>query len=209
SPLTNVTQAFSQAKIVPDVLKSFNPTALVNMNFAGSTNLSVTTGSLLTEPQTAAEPTFFLVTNSTNTVNQTFVLVLVDPDAPTPQNPNISQYLHFLAGNFHTNTAASNPTLLTNQSAALMDYFPPTPPAGSDPHRYVLVVYDQPATFNAQASSFVNATTSRQHFNLTTFASVVNLGTPIAGNFFLVGPGNSTTTSSPTSTAPKSTKTSG
>jgi phosphatidylethanolamine-binding protein (PEBP) family uncharacterized protein len=85
--------------------------------------------------ETAVEPSFHLVANTSATVNQMFVLALVDPDAPTPQNPSIAQYLHFLAGNFRTNAAASDPTLLTNQSAALMDFFPPTPPAGSDPHR--------------------------------------------------------------------------
>lgn len=55
SSLTNVTQAFSQAKIVPDVLSSFAPTALANITFSnttGSQSLNVTPGALLTEPRT-------------------------------------------------------------------------------------------------------------------------------------------------------------
>jgi len=216
SLLTNVTQAFSQAQVVPDVLPSFAPTALANITFgASATNqvLNVTPGVLLTEPQTATEPAFSLISNSTIQVaNQTFVLALVDPDAPSPQNTSASQFLHFLGGDFRVNATSSDPTHLTNQSAALMNYFPPTPPAGSPPHRYVLVVYNQPSDFTDTARALVNASTPRNNFNLTTFAASANLSNPLAGNFFFVGPSNSTTSASgtsatPTATAPPSTGT--
>lgn len=48
--LTNVTQAFSQAQIVPDVLPSFNPVMLVNATFTGLAlrqDVNVTPGILL------------------------------------------------------------------------------------------------------------------------------------------------------------------
>lgn len=82
------------------------------------------------------QPTFAVVAsasqNNATSANQTFVLVIVDPDAPTPQNTSISQFRHMLAGNMHANESG----ILTNSSAALSDFVPPTPPAGSDPHRY-------------------------------------------------------------------------
>ncbi|GLB34007.1 putative RNA recognition motif containing protein [Lyophyllum shimeji] len=220
SLLTNVTQAFSQAQVVPDVLPSFAPTALANITFPVSTTnqaVNVTAGALLTEPQTANEPAFSLISSSTDQVaNQTFVLALVDPDAPTPQNTSLSQFLHFLGGDFRVNASTDDPTRLVNQSAALMDYFPPTPPEGSPPHRYVLVVYSQPNDFADTARSFVNASTPRNHFNLTTFATSVKLSNPMAGNFFFVGPKNSTastttaasaTPGASTATAPAATDT--
>ena len=57
----------------------------------------------------------------------------------------------------------------------------------------------------------VNSSTPRNNFNITTFAQAVDLGDPIAGNFFLVGPMDDTSTSTqaasttgsqPTPTAP-------
>ncbi|KAF5387628.1 hypothetical protein D9615_000579 [Tricholomella constricta] len=229
SPLANVTQAFSQAQIVPDVLPSFAPTALANITFSASTTnqvLNVTPGALLTEPrknnysnqclacrlndgtETATEPAFSLISSGTAQVaNQTYVLALVDPDAPSPQNTSLSQFLHFLGGGFRVNGTSGDPTRLANQSAALMDYFPPTPPAGSPPHRYVLVVYSQPSGFADSAPSFVNVSTPRNNFNLTAFATSVQLGNPVAGNFFLVGPDNSTTTGTMTSAMPTGTET--
>lgn len=65
-------------------------------------------------------------------MSSTFVVIMVDPDAPTPQMPNVSEFLHFLGGDF---TADSTTGLLSNSSPALMEFFSPTPPPGSDPHR--------------------------------------------------------------------------
>ena len=69
-------------------------------------------------------------------LNSTFVVVVVDPDAPTPQNRSLSEVLHYMGGGYkvsgnitdHGFTLASNVT-------AVMPYFPPSPPNTSDPHR--------------------------------------------------------------------------
>lgn len=83
------------------------------------------------------EPTFAVTANSSDSLaEQIFVLAIVDPDAPTPQNTSISQFRHMLAGDLHVN--ASSGGALVNSSAALTDFVNPTPPAGSDPHRYGL-----------------------------------------------------------------------
>lgn len=81
------------------------------------------------------EPQFFLLANSSAAITQSYVLAIVDPDVPTPQNTSGGPFLHFLGGGFQINATS---TLLVNSSAALADFFPPTPPAGSDPHRLVV-----------------------------------------------------------------------
>jgi hypothetical protein len=43
---------------------------------------------------------------------------------------------------------------------------------------------------------FVNATTLRTNFSASDFVMETNLGSPIAGNYFLVGPDDSSSTSS-------------
>ncbi|TFY74990.1 hypothetical protein EWM64_g9022 [Hericium alpestre] len=203
---TNVTisaveQAFNASHIVPDILASFNPTSIIDVVFTDpstNTTIAVTPGINLTMEQTLLEPQFFLTSNDTSLVNQTFVLALIDPDAPTPQDTSESQFRHLLAGNFHVN-GSTNHSLLTNSSAALTDYVNPTPPVGSDPHRYTILLFIQPSNFD-NASSLVNASTPRPNFNLTTFGDQVNLGSPIAGTYFLTKADNTTTNS--TSGAP-------
>ncbi|KAF4575107.1 hypothetical protein EYR36_006463 [Pleurotus pulmonarius] len=216
--------AFTQGHVVPDVLPSFSPLASIDVVFTDPTNmqqLNVTPGMNLTmtrkfsfvfedtqvpdttpvPPETSMQPQFFLNTTNTTLANGTFVLAIVDPDAPTPQNTSISQFRHMLGGDFRVNATGG---VLMNTSAALSDFVPPTPPAGSDPHRYVILLFNQSASFDTNAPALVNASTPRTNFNISMFASALQLGTPVAGTFFLTGPDNSSTASgaAPSSTAP-------
>ncbi|KAH9482771.1 OV-16 antigen [Psilocybe cubensis] len=202
--LNNVTTAFSSAHIVPDVVQSFNPMDGVNISFTdpvSAQTVDVVPGILLTMQQTSMPPDLTLVTTTSDSNSSAmFVVVIVDPDAPTPQNPNVSEFLHFLGGDF---TAGSTSGLLSNNSPALAEFFPPTPPVGSDPHRYVLLVFDQPDSFDVNGPTLVNATTPRTNFSISDFAQAINLGDAIAGNFFLVGPMNASASATPS--APPST----
>ncbi|KAL0949313.1 hypothetical protein HGRIS_009389 [Hohenbuehelia grisea] len=199
----NVTQAFSQAHIVPGVIPVFAPVATLGVVFSDNSTgqqLNVTPGVNLTEAQTAREPQFFLNSSNSTLLNQTFVLTIVDPDALTPQNPSLAQFRHFLSGGFRIN-GTTNGTLLVNVTAALSDFIPPTPPAGSDPHRYIVLVFAQPPTFEDDSRAIVNSSTPRQNFNITAFAQTAQLGSPIAGNFFFTGPGDNSTGGSASGTA--------
>ncbi|EIN14351.1 PEBP-like protein, partial [Punctularia strigosozonata HHB-11173 SS5] len=99
----------------------------------------------------------------------------VDPDAPTPQQPNISQIRHFVGGGFRL---AGVPTF--NTTPAISDFVQPSPPTNSDSHRYILLLWHQPADFPTSIDPSI------EDFNVTAFAEQVGLGEPIAGNFFTV-----------------------
>ncbi|KAI0335622.1 PEBP-like protein [Cubamyces sp. BRFM 1775] len=203
--VATVTQAFTTAKIVPDVLPAFKPTAILNVVFLDNTtgvSVNVTPGMNLTREQTALRPQFFLTSNDTSLATQTFVLAMVDPDAPTPQNATAAQIRHLLAPGIMANGSLATGAALVNDTPAISDFLRPTPPAGSDPHRYTLLLFIQPANFTTAVSSFVNSSTPVNNFNISLLAQELGLGSPIAGNFFLTGPdANSTNGTSTNSTA--------
>lgn len=60
---------------------------------------------------------------------------MVDPDAPTPQNPTVAQIRHLLAPNMTLNGSLAEGAVLVNNTPAISNFLRPTPPAGSDPHR--------------------------------------------------------------------------
>ncbi|KAL9105547.1 MAG: hypothetical protein Q9227_009291 [Pyrenula ochraceoflavens] len=70
------------------------------------------------------------------------------------------------------------------------DYIPPSPPAGNQPHRYVALVYSQPASFSVPAAfSSINPPSdnkARLGFDINAFMSAANLQPPVAGNYFTV-----------------------
>jgi len=162
--LKNVTAAFEKAHIVPDVLPSFNPRIGIDTLFTDpvtDADVKVAPGILLTtereffqsviltkveeikpaHPETDQPPQWSLFSRDKNLASSksTWVITIVDPDALTPQNPSIAQFLHFMGQGFvvdHSEDLKGVENVqLTNVSSALVEFFHPSPPAGSDPHR--------------------------------------------------------------------------
>ncbi|KAK0430755.1 PEBP-like protein [Armillaria borealis] len=174
--LREVKQAFDNANIPEDIALPFEPRFLLEVS------LPPNAGVQLPRNATVGPPSFTLV--GLDARDGPFVVAAVDPDAPTPQNPTNAQVRHFLGGNFEPSRLVRGRATLTNTTAAVSNWRQPTPPAGSDAHRYVFLVFNQPRGFNGQ--TLVNATTPISLFNISEFGAAVGLGNPIAGTFMLV-----------------------
>lgn len=57
-----------------------------------------------------------------------FTTIIVDPDAPYPENPTGKYFIHLL---------------VVNSNDIKIDYYPPNPPADSNPHRYQVLLFKQ------------------------------------------------------------------
>jgi len=182
--LATVKRAFDNAHIPSNIALTFNPKVLLEVTFPETTGRPITlhAGIQLPRNSTAGPPVFRVVGPAGR---GPFVVATVDPDAPTPQNPTSAQIRHFLGGNFLRKTPG-DPLLLANTTPAISDFRQPTPPAGSDPHRYVFLLFEQSKAFDTQ--TLVTPATSIALFNISQFAGTVGLGQPIGGTFMLVGP---------------------
>jgi len=224
SSTATVSAAFVSASIVPDVLPSFNPVFPFSVIFtdpATGEQVPVTAGVQLQVEQVQNEPQFGIVSTNPAITGLPYLIVMVDPDAPTPQNNSEAQIRHFVGPDFVGQSPTSGTFILTNQTAALSPYLGPSPPAGSPAHRYVLLMYLQSSPTFTTPSSF--DASSVTNFNVTEFTSEIPGLTLVAGTYFLVAPasnstntttsagGGSTSTQgvapSPTSPAPSTTPT--
>ncbi|TDL23195.1 PEBP-like protein [Rickenella mellea] len=185
--LNQVKQAFQAAKVAADTMIVFNPSILLDVAFPQAVGpaVKVRAGVQLPRNETAIPPTFSIVANGRQPRGE-FVVAMVDLDAPTPQMPNISQFRHFLGGGFIPLKARDGLSLLSNSTPAVSEFFQPTPPAGSDPHRYVFLLYAQSKAFATQ--TIVDPTRSLEFFSISQFARDVGLGNPLGGTFMRVGP---------------------
>ncbi|KAK7304305.1 hypothetical protein VNO77_45173 [Canavalia gladiata] len=98
-----------------------------------------------------------------------YTLVMVDPDAPSPGNPNQREYLHWLVSNIPATTGA-------NFGEEVVGYESPRPILGI--HRIVFVLFRQSGRQTIQAPGW------RANFNTRDFAEVYNLGLPVAATYF-------------------------
>ncbi|KAB5590616.1 OV-16 antigen [Ceratobasidium theobromae] len=193
--LAEVKGKFYSEGIVPDVLPSFNPSSFLYLTFTG--NLSDGTNAKVVLPGTSFVRNDTLVPpelSAQGLKGGTYVVAIVDPDAPSRADPTLSQIRHLLAANITVSNTRSEYVpqsfLLKNSTAATNDYRPPTPPVGSGAHRYVALLYSQPKDFDI---SFLNVSDIRL-FNISSFAARTGLGEPLAGTFLTVEQKNTTTT---------------
>ncbi|EON63661.1 hypothetical protein W97_02889 [Coniosporium apollinis CBS 100218] len=137
-----------------------------------------------------------------------YMIVMTDPDAPSPQNRSSSEILHWIQLDVALTVnlspsgsgAAAFPYVLANTSAPLVPYAPPGPPAGSDPHRYIFFLWEQPEGFALPEGYTQFNATNRRLFNVSGFAAAAGLPEPLAANYFLCErPDNATATATATS----------
>ncbi|KAI0306152.1 phosphatidylethanolamine-binding protein [Multifurca ochricompacta] len=189
SSLAKVRQKFEDFNIPANVHLTFDPVVLFELTFPepGAAPIHVMAGEQLERNATAGPPQFALRSDHrAATGHGPFVIVAVDPDAPTPQAPTVSQIRHFLGGGFQFGAGHKGMRTLVNDTPAITEFRQPTPPAGSDPHRYVFLLFKEPSGFSQQ--TLVNSSTSIAHFNISAFADATGLGNPLGGTFIRVGP---------------------
>ncbi|KAI0316660.1 phosphatidylethanolamine-binding protein, partial [Amylostereum chailletii] len=176
--------------IPTDIEIAFDPTVLLEVTFPepGASPIGLTAGVQLLRNATAGPPTFGILVNESQSIpSGPFVVATIDPDAPTPQQPTNAQIRHFLGGDFTLGPVGPDGVApLTNSTPAISEFRQPTPPAGSDAHRYIFLLFKQSDAFENQ--TLVNSTTSISGFNISQFAEAVGLGDPLGGTFMLVAP---------------------
>lgn len=130
----------------------------------------------------------------------TYLILMVDPDAPSPQNTSRGEILHWLQSGARlsrsTQTQTANDTAISLLSAsntgteAIVPYQGPAP-SSVGPHRYIVLVFrqpDGPANFSLPADYEARrGGQNRSLFNATDFVQKANLGEPVAATFFLAG----------------------
>jgi len=189
--LQSTSQSFLDNKIVPDVIPAFQPSALLKVEYTDPSTqktIDVIPGVLLSTNQTVNEPTFSVVAQDLSQFSGTYVLAMVDPDAPTPQNTSLAEVRHLIAGDLKVDTSTGR---LVNSSVPISSYISPGPPPGSRPHRYTILLFQQSDSFDTTAPTLFNSSVVTG-FNVSSFAQTLSLGNPVAGVFFFEGPAGPT-----------------
>ncbi|KAF3695947.1 Phosphatidylethanolamine-binding protein 4 [Channa argus] len=110
---------------------------------------------------------------------QLYVLVMVDPDAPSHAHPTSAFWRHWLIVDIQGD-ALKNGQI---QGTTLTDYYPPTPPQNSGFHRYQFMLFEQPS--DTQVSLSEKEESSRGKWDFQAFTRRFNLGEPLVTLQFL------------------------
>ncbi|KAH9945089.1 PEBP-like protein [Epithele typhae] len=134
---TDVENALKNVSIIPDDIADFTPKALLDVTYTDSTSnqsIVISPGLPISVNQTTMRPQYALTSSDASLTGQRFVLIMFDPDAPTPQNRSLAQVRHLVAQvQLSSDTAAlasGAGSPLTNSTPAVSDYISPGPPPG-------------------------------------------------------------------------------
>ncbi|KAM3924957.1 phosphatidylethanolamine-binding protein 4 isoform 2-T2 [Leptodactylus fuscus] len=121
-----------------------------------------------------------VVTYSNAQEDKIYVLLMIDPDAPSRNNPRFQHWRHWLLADIQGRDLLSGKGL---KGRVITEYKGPSPPANTGYHRYEFLLYLQPP------GSVPSLTSSEEEFRGTfepvSFASRFNLGEPVATTQFM------------------------
>jgi hypothetical protein len=189
---------FAQSHLVPDLFSSFQPRALLSLNYPGVG--TVTPGQKLTKEQVGPTPDLTITpANASVTFSGTYTLAMVDADIVGAQLPE-GQTRHWLVNG----VTVSGDKISNSSALGVTPYAGPWPAAGSGPHRYVVALYEQPSTFTPPAAlSQPNVPVAT--FDWPAYVQDTGLGPLIAATYINVEEGQATVSLQPTSAVVTST----
>ncbi|KAM5570444.1 protein MOTHER of FT and TFL1 [Rosa sericea] len=150
-------------RVIGDVVDMFVPTVNMSVYFGSK---HVTNGCDI-KPSIAVSPP--KVTFSGHP-GELYTLVMTDPDAPSPSEPSMREWVHWIMADIPGGT---NPI----RGKEILPYVGPRPPVGI--HRYILVLFQQKAPMG-----LVDQPPTRAHFNTRYFAAQLDLGLPVSTVYF-------------------------
>lgn len=184
---------FQGAGLVPYLMANFTPTALLTATYAGGG--IVTPGQLLPKSRTQTAPNLTITpVNMTTLLNEKYTLVMVDAWAPGHTDPR-GQICHWVVNG----VTVQDYSVLTHAGVEVEQYRGPTPPSGSGPHRYVILLYAQQFPIVSPPQGFHILNNNPGFCHLADYVKASNIGPLIAGTYFTVEEGVATFTPSPTS----------
>jgi hypothetical protein len=183
---------FTQSGLVPDLFSSFEPTALLKLDFSGVGTLQP--GQALTKEQTGPVPTVSVQpANPSTTLSGNYTLAMIDAGVVGAKLPE-GQTRHWLVNG----VKVSNSIVSNTSAVGVTSYAGPWPPAGSGPHRYVVVLYEQPASFVPPAD-LSSPGVAVGTFVWSDYVQNSHLGPLVAATYLTVQEGTPTVSLSPTS----------
>ncbi|EXC19884.1 hypothetical protein L484_017861 [Morus notabilis] len=150
-------------RVIPDVLDPFTKSISLRVTYG---NKVVNNGCELKPSQILNQPRADI---GGDDLRNLYTLVMVDPDAPSPSDPNLREYLHWLVTNIPATTGASF-------GQEIVCYESPRPTVGI--HRFVCVLFRQRGRQTVYAPGW------RQNFSTRDFAEIYNLESPVAAVYF-------------------------
>lgn len=144
SDVYKVQYELEKAEIFPHVIDKFLPSFLLDAEWPSGEQAKL--GNTVKVDDVQNEPTITAHRSSSTfssgakeSSDMTYAIVITDPDAPSRDNPEWSEFCHFIATGVEISSSESSVVRLSGLKD-IVSYRPPGPPAKTGKHRYVFLL---------------------------------------------------------------------
>jgi phosphatidylethanolamine-binding protein (PEBP) family uncharacterized protein len=120
--------------------------------------------------------------------NTTYTFLLVDPDAPTPDDPKFAYWRHWVVSSIPSSGDATNDAAKSGKT--LTEYLGPGPKDDSKPHRYMFLLYREPEGLRELTKEDVGGEEFVQRRSFGAKEWTVKFGLELVGVNWMLGAGD-------------------
>ncbi|KAF9697994.1 hypothetical protein EKO04_004493 [Ascochyta lentis] len=144
---TTLIESLKSASLLPSPIipQNFTPTYDLSVSFSSK---SPTNGSLVRVSEVKETPNVTFSATSNSGSAQSYTFFLIDPDAPTPDDPKFAYWRHWVVTNIPLSSGSGD----VKQGKTLTQYLAPGPKDESGPHRYLFLLFKEPEGFSIEKS---------------------------------------------------------
>ncbi|KAH0491124.1 hypothetical protein TgHK011_002567 [Trichoderma gracile] len=138
--------SLSAANLVPGpaeglIPRNFKPTTRLSISFDGK---DVELGNLFRVNEVKLAPFVSFEAEPNAPEDASYMLLLVDPDAPTPDDPKFAFWRHWVLPGLKPLAGSGAHGVVAQTKPVLTEYLAPGPKDESQPHRYLFLLYREP-----------------------------------------------------------------
>lgn len=120
-----------------------------------------------------------------------YTLLLIDPDAPTPDDPKFAYWRHWVVSSITIPAASGAGTEdSTSKGKTLTEYLGPGPKDESKPHRYLFLLYREPESLKELTKEDVGGEEFVQRRSFAAKEWVEKHGLELVGVNWMLGAGD-------------------
>lgn len=144
---TTLIDSLKSASLLPSFIipANFNPTYNLTVSFPSK---SPSNGSLVRVSDVKEKPSVTFSSSDAGSA-QSFTFLLIDPDAPTPDDPKFAYWRHWVVTNIPSSESGDGDV---KDGKTITQYLAPGPKDESGPHRYLFLLFKEPQGFSVEKS---------------------------------------------------------
>ena len=135
-------ESLKSAQLLPSAIIPGNFNPILDLGVTFPSGLAPQQGTLARVSQINEQPRIS-ISSPQPLSNLTYTFMMIDPDAPTPDDPKFAYWRHWVVTSIPSPSASASSDDIIASGTTLTQYLAPGPKDESGPHRYLFLLFEE------------------------------------------------------------------